>query len=62
MDFSSADISDYVSGRLDEVDRIRLERALNADPALMQDVDRARQIKNAVKAKFRVPRAGHRMI
>ncbi len=59
MDFSSADISDYVSGRLDEVDRIRLERALNADPGLMQDVDRARQIKNAVKAKFKVSRANH---
>lgn len=62
MDFSSADISDYVSGRLDEVDRIRLERALNADPGLMQHVDRARQIKNAVKAKFRIPRAAHRII
>ena len=56
MYVSSTDISDYVSGRLDDLDRLRLELALASDLRLRQDIERARRLNDAIKAKFRLTR------
>ena len=52
MNFSQIDISDYVSGRLDALDRFRFEAALASDLILQHAVQRARAVDDAVRVKF----------
>ena len=52
MNVSQIDISDYVSGRLDAIDRFRFEAALASDLILQCAVKRARVVDDAVRAKF----------
>ena len=52
MNISEIDISDYVSGRLDALDRLRFEAALASDLMLRRAVQRARLVDDAIKAKF----------
>ena len=49
---SQIDISDYVSGRLDALDRFRFEAALASDLILQRAVKRARMVDNEIKSKF----------
>ena len=52
MNFSQIDISDYVSGRLDALDKFRFEASLASDLILQRAVKRARMVDNAIKSKF----------
>ena len=52
MRINEVDISDYVAGRLDALDRIKFEAALASDLMLRRAVERARCVDRVVKAKF----------
>lgn len=52
MNINETDISDYVAGRLDALDRFRVEAALASDIVLRSAVERARCVDVAVKTKL----------
>ena len=52
MNINETDISDYVAGRLDALDRFRVEAALASDIVLRSAVERARRVDVAVKTKL----------
>ena len=45
-------IGAFVDGELNEIERRRIEAALNADPALAQQVEAERRLRAALKARF----------
>ena len=58
MQFSQTDISDYVSGRLDDLDRARIDTALPCDFMLRRAIEQARRIDRSVKARLELDRPG----
>ena len=58
MRINEVDVSDYVAGRLDALDRIKFETALASDLMLRRAVERARCVDRSVKAKFGLRQIG----
>ncbi|HEU4961655.1 MAG TPA: anti-sigma factor [Sphingomonas sp.] len=52
MTIDAATRAAYVDGELDEIARKRVERAMAADPALAEAVERDRRLRDALRARF----------